>query len=543
MKTFILKVQKAKILLAVGITATILAGCTNLDESPYTFTDPKNYYKNETELSSSLNSVYNGFRKMASDYKYLMKIECSTHLGQPSYTKENAHLINVWSDVNNASNSVSELWSRAYATINRANIVLGRGEGVEMDPAAKERIFAQARFLRGYAYFHLLRIYGGCPIPESFTSEETAPSALNIPRKSVDEVYTYLIEDLKYGIGKLPKKGEAGYDNWRVTEGACYAALGEVYLYRASMNNNNEEYLTLSKEYSWKLIDPASDGHKYELVKPYRNLWYWFNADAKNGKESIFELQFAPIQDQDCELHRQFGINVTESNLGSYMYHRFGPSTYAYLSYDDADNRKDCFLTEYVESKTGNTIVFHPEDKGVWPGSHVGNVNGWPTSTPGNVKYYDRITDASLQKPAPNFYILRYSEVLLNYAEAANLLTPGQGVEQFNEVRERAGLAPITGISGQALDDAIFEERCKEFIGEGKVYFDALRTDRLGTLVNEFIKRGVLEKLYLFEPLQFAPKKGFLWKIPQGDYDSNPALSGEQNPDNVSGPILEYAKP
>ena len=72
-------------------------------------------------------------------------------------------------------------------------------------------------------------------------------------------------------------------------------------------------------------------------------------------------------------------------------------------------------------------------------------------------------------------------------------------------------------------------------IGEAKLYYDELRTDRLGKRLKEFMKRGVAEGMYLFQELQFVPQKNFLWKIPQGDLDSNPAL--EQNPDNISAPL------
>ena len=92
----------------------------------------------------------------------------------------------------------------------------------------------------------------------------------------------------------------------------------------------------------------------------------------------------------------------------------------------------------------------------------------------------------------------------------------------------------MSGLSQEALDDSIFIERGKEFIGEGKIYYDELRTDRLGERVYEFVNRGVAEGYNFFQELRFVPQKTFLWKIPQSDMDSNAAL--EQNPDNVSDP-------
>ena len=189
-----------------------VSSCTNLDEN--TFADPSQFYKNEEELQSALATVYSSFRRMAGDYYYIMKLECCTDYGQPAYTKENCNLINAWVGVNDASNSFKNTWSRAYMTINRANIVLGRGEAIEMDAAEKNRVYAQARFLRAYSYFYLVRLFGGCPISETYTE---GVDGLELPRKSVDEVYTQIINDLKWceDNGQLPQKGDANYDNWR----------------------------------------------------------------------------------------------------------------------------------------------------------------------------------------------------------------------------------------------------------------------------------------------------------------------------------------
>ena len=91
-----------------------------------------------------------------------------------------------------------------------------------------------------------------------------------------------------------------------------------------------------------------------------------------------------------------------------------------------------------------------------------------------------------------------------------------------------------TGLSKEAFDDAIFQERVWEFIGEGHLYYDELRTNRLGKNVYEYKTYMFENGYYNCQKLQFVPQKTFLWKIPQTSLDSNPAL--EQNPDNVSDP-------
>jgi hypothetical protein len=524
MKRYIKNIMKY----ATAVLATVtICGCTNLDEKPYTFIDPGSFYKNETQLEDGLASVYNQFRNTFGNYKYYMKLECYTDMAQPCYTKENCPDINSWFDVNNASASwgFSNTWAKAFTIINRANTVLGRGEGVSMDATAKAQIYAQARFLRAYAYYCLVRLYGGVPIPESFTEGLTG---LEIPRKSVSEVYDYIIADLEYCDQNLPVRGTSGYDVWRASKGAADALLGELYLTRYSMEGN-ADFLTKSKEYNEKVLDSGV----YSLLPDYKNVWLMFNKNAKNNAESIFEIQFAAISGQDNACHRQFGLgnSITVPGYGSYFYHRSGPSHMLYESFNPSDTRRSVLITEYDYNNVHR--VFHTSELGFYPGK----ADKWLTSCPGNAKYYDPWTDASLMLPNTNLYMLRYSEVMLNEAEVLNLLgtnsNKGQNALYYlNQVHQRAGLPAITTTDKTALDDSIFQERCWEFYGEGKIYYDELRTNRLGDRVEKFVNSGVNKGMYQFKELNFKPKKTFLWKIPQTDLDSNPAL--EQNPDNVS---------
>lgn len=234
-----------------------------------------------------------------------------------------------------------------------------------------------------------------------------------------------------------------------------------------------------------------------------------------------------------------FGVNITEFTLGCYMYRRFGPSIQHYLSYSDDDARKEgTFLTQFNATEKGNpsnileNIVFVPEDKGFYPGSR-----GWKTASPGNVKFYDRTEESAiLKKPKANSYVIRFADVLLDYAEAENELNgPGNAYEYLNKVHKRSLPDDLpTGMSPQEFSDAIYRERGWEFVGEGLLYFDELRTDRIGENVKNHVKWGNDEGIYMYvdTPLEFIPSKNFLFKIPQYDFDSNPAL--EQNPNNIS---------
>lgn len=519
-------IYRPLIIVLVFVTA-LFNSCTDLDEKTYTFINPDEYYNSQDQLEKSLVAVYTAFRGFAANYKTLLILELTTDNAVPCHSsKDGVKTFNCWQGVNQSTTYNIQIWDNGYSLINRCNVVLGRGEKANTAEPELRKIYGQARFMRAYTMFMLLRLYGGLAIPETYTSEL---SGLEIPRKSVDETYDYIIDDLKYSIENLPTRSGWGSDNYyRVSKGAAQALLGDVYLTRGCMENNNTEYFKEAKKYLGDVINSG----EYELLPDYKQLWYWFAEEAsKNTRESLLEAQFGSTAPNS--MHYYFGIMTKEPSLGANMAHRCGISPKIYQSYKDGDVRKECFLTEYVTSK-GVRRFFEPENKG-FSGKGEGK---WPSATPGNMKFYDRTESAYATGHAKNdFIVIRYSDVLLNYAEVENYLNgpTADAYEKLNAVHQRALHTPVaSGLSQKEFDDAVYQERTWELVGEGYLYFDELRTDRLGKNVYEY-------KTYLFEngyyncqKLQFVPQKTFLWKIPQTSLDSNPSL--EQNPDNVSDP-------
>lgn len=509
-----------------------LTSCTDLEENPYTFIDPNSYYTTEAEVETALIATYNRFRRIYSGNNslYVAHLELLTEQGWPNYTKDNMDNISKWAYANDASTGgVMKAWGYGYECINRANIVLGRVDQVAMSDEARNKIKGQALFLRGYTFFHLLRLWGGIPLPLTYTN---GIDGLELPRATIDESYEQAIKDIEDAAALLPEKGASNYDVWRISKGACYAALGQIYLYRASMNNNDANYLTLSKEYSKKVIDSK----KYSLMPEFTDNFYWFNTNAKNNAESIFELQYSAQSGQSNNMHIRFGLGRTNNAFfGCYQYCRFGVSGFLYKEMaDNGDKRAEALLTYFEGDGDGSKVIRehnYIKDEFRWE-PLVTNDKGGEHMCVFNLKYFDRHTDYNLQQPCANFGILRYADVLLNYAEAANLLKAGDGVDELNMIRKRAGLANFTSTSQAEIDNEILNQRRYEFVGEAKVYFDELRKDKIAEFAADKCERGVEEGIIYISDLVFKASKNYLFKIPQGDLDGNKAL--EQNPDNVS---------
>lgn len=509
-----------------------MTNCSDLEEETFTFFSPNNFYTNAEDLNNSVTGVYDGFQGFFNDNQgYNMILEVVTKYYSPGYVggKSDNTDYNVWRNPNNDELTVN-IWGSCYSIINKVNVVLERGADIKMDQALKERRFAEARFIRAICYYYLVRVYGGCAIPEGMTK---GLEGLEIPRKSVDETYDYIIADLEYCISKLPVKSAYGdADKWRATKGAAQGLLGEVYLTRGSMTGRSD-YFTKSKQYSGEVIQSG----EYRLEPDFKDLWYWWNTKNKNGTESVFSVQYGAYAGETNSRHQMWGFTFTDQSTGQAMWRRTLPSIEHYLSYSDNDARKKgTFITKAYKTTDGKTIKdsieFVAKDKGFMPGS-----KGWTAPGPGNVKHYDRSPESSsLGFARANEYLMRYADVLLNYAESENELNgpTANAYEKVNMVRNRAKLPDLkAGLSKQAFSDSLYKERGWEFVGEVQLYFDALRTDRLGYDVKVHVENGIAQGIYGYiPPIKFYPKKDFLWKIPRYDMDSNPAL--EQNPDNVS---------
>ncbi len=506
-----------------------------------------------------------------------MRLEGCTDFGQPNRegNKNNINDINAWRYQNQANNAgtFTSVWTKALTAIARANNMIDQIQNANIADNMKARAIAQCRFLRGCSYYWMVRIYGGVPIIKEAVKDM---SNLEFPRATADEVYNFIVEDWEYAEANLPTRGEGGYDVWRASKGAAQAYLGNLYLYRASMagaggyKTYDKALLNKAAEYCKKVIDSKA----YELVPDFANLWCSLNGDAaRNTKESIYELQFAPISGQNNGMHQNFGMFADsvypvdfvsfgktlltgdgdkasekgKGDGGSYYYLRTAPSVEAWLSYDPNDQRLKVLISEGTYKKGNNVVhcVYDWHELGTLKGKQ-----GWGSCCPGNIKFHDFSSDArTALKSGNNFIVMRYAQVLLDYAEIQNALgNTAVALQYLNMVHMRAGLPALTAAAAlelykddptgradvsseaDAVDEAIFMERGWEFIGEGVIYYDELRSDRLGKRVGYFVNKYNKMKFNQVLPLEFVPTKHHLWWIPNNDMNANSALV--QNPEN-----------
>ncbi|MGZ4061262.1 MAG: RagB/SusD family nutrient uptake outer membrane protein [Bacteroidia bacterium] len=358
----------------------------------------------------------------------------------------------------------NELWTAYYGDlIYKCNIVL---QQVAQDSSGtaesvKASAMGEARFLRGYAYFTLVRLFGNIPIIDTVLDIKNTV----VPQSDPATVYAFIEQDLQYAAANLPVSYDPKFIG-RVTKGAANGLLAKVYLY----------------EKKWQqALDAANlviTSGQYDLSTPYEKI---FTQEGENSKESIFEVQCYADANHPTDYGCQYGDIQGVRGVGSQdLGWGFNdPSHQLHLAYESGDPR------------INSTILFVPTPQP----TVFGETFGRPESNDSmyNMKVYlgndpatrNRIGGLEGQHGwSINVRLLRYADVVLMYAEAANELgQTSEALDKLNAVRRRARgtadstqvLPPITSTSQAQLRSAIWHERRIELAMEHERFFDIVR--------------------------------------------------------------------
>ncbi|SFW26473.1 RagB/SusD family nutrient uptake outer membrane protein [Cellulophaga fucicola] len=362
------------------------------------------------------------------------------------------------------NSNIRDIWNWMYAGVSRTNFILEFQD--KTDFAGKEIMIGEARFLRAYYYFELVKWFGPVPVKETRfeLGEETT-----IPRAPVSEVYALIEKDLKYAIDNLDYTApELG----RVTKGAAQALLGKAYLYQDKFS-----------EAAIVLDDLILNG-PYDLVTDYNTI---FENDGENGVESVFEVQYSDAEGagfsclQCSEGNVAVGFNGIRNYSGPEFDSGFSfnlPTQEVVDAFEDGDLRKEVAILDIDgwAAQTGATFGTGNEHTGYYNRKYIARKGDLNTG------------DQNLTNPN-NYRAIRFADVLLMAAEAYNRgsIDDSKAQTYLNRVRERAFGAPnnVTA-TGAALTDAIAKERRVELVGEGHRFFDLVRTGKAALEIEGF---------------------------------------------------------
>ncbi|MBX0333280.1 RagB/SusD family nutrient uptake outer membrane protein [Pontibacter sp. HSC-14F20] len=324
-----------------------------------------------------------------------------------------------------ASNlQIESFWGAIYLVINRANTVITQADRLltEGTITAEQRdaIQGEMHFLRGLAYFDLVRVFGGVPLELNATAG--LPDIQYLARSSEQEVYTQIITDLATAESMLSLVESD--DPRRASSLAATALLARVYL----QNGNNAEAQTKASQ----VIESGA----FSLMPTFASV---FTTEGSGNRESIFEIDFS-INDQNS-----LGSATNPNTPGQKFY--VSEDTYDALQASAANGDSRFAATVRIEGSANRRRL---------------------------LKYEDAVNNAD------NVIIIRLAEMYLIRAEAAirqSNTVSEQAREDINTIRNRAGLPDVGALSATAALDEILRQRRLEFVGEGLRFMDLRRYD------------------------------------------------------------------
>lgn len=377
------------------------------------------------------------------------------------------------------------LWRKYYSGIYRANLILEKiEEAPNLNPAFKARTIAEAKFLRGWFYFDLVRLFGSVPL---LTNTISLDDIYTVKQATPAEVYAQIEKDLKEAKNtpELPETvppAELG----RATHGAVAALLGKVILFQ----NDNGRMLEAAANF-----EEVINSGNYFLTPNYGDI---FKEANEWGPESVFEIQYASNRpgDYGCCFASGPVNNATE---GNYNIQFFGMRDYSGPIY--APGWSFCPVTpELVGFMQGDPRFQHTIiDGNVLKQGGASYTKGYQ-NTDFFIKKYapiaeNQATDGETALAwGQNIRAIRYADVLLMAAEAlARGGSEATARGYLNQVRARVGL-PADNSTGQALLTAIYKERRLELATEGLRFWDLVRTGGASEALPGFMT-GVSEYL------------------------------------------------
>ena len=497
-----------------------LSSCADLEQTSLSSIDKDHFYQSKEDIETAINGIYQEFTV---DGFYGMFNNQSVYINdlQTDYVKagaqtNSAHIRELSNFAVQPTNLfVNYAWEEHYTAINRANVVIEKVTNASfLDEQAKQNYINEARFLRGFTYFNLVRYFGGVPIVLKDGEGEGAP------RNSVDEVYEQIVADLTAGE-QLP----ADYStiDSKASSLAASAILSKVYLTWAQTSSekgkaNQREYYGKAIQYADKVIS----SQKYHLLDKFIDNW---SVDKKHGPEHIFTIEHDRTINANVSGHCTFATNW--SNAEPVL---ITTSDKYYEQTDPRDQRRDgSWAKRLYDPNTGTDFVFNiPLFR-----KYIDSLN-----------YANPASSGNAAGQSTNTAIIRYAEVLLIKAEAENELNgPTQAAyDAINEVRRRAYWSPyeniqntpsdgsplkLSGLTQEQFRERLREERRLEFVLEGQRWFDLIRWHILVKYVKANTPTGEDEKGTKTTKIQNVSKRNYLLPLPQDQLILNPNL--EQN--------------
>lgn len=482
----------------LGGSATIFTSCEDtLDMPSYTKDDVEFAFANENNADMFVQGIYRGLVH-EEFYRQANTGEMTTMAAEDDFIGSKHYVSNYAYDPT-VPYVFSTTYGEAYKKIESCNISLyrlGKMEETDKVKALKAEVVA----LRAFLYFNLIRLFGDVPfITEPLEIKDiNDPDVIYPKRYDRDKIYDYVIDEMVATMEDLPWYSECGYTE-RINRNSACGLLARICLHAAGYSlrwnletndpaslhmGTREDQARIRQLYEIAdkaLADVIATGQN-SLIQAQNGMsgfqFLFFNFDQRNFGAVAPEMMWSLAR---------LGDNVGSTTLGVYV-GTPGGSTYAiygqrkalqlklptyYVSFDENDTRRDVTCCDYNPRTLGNNTE-----------SEVANAGTtYSTICSGKYRIAWQVAPNAAAERNVNIPMMRYSDVLLMYAETQNYLNngpTGAAISALQQVRDRAGIGSMAIPSGKdAFQDALLQERMWELSDEFLLRTDLVRMNLL----------------------------------------------------------------
>lgn len=510
-----------KLIKVCGLTIPLLTlVCYSCGDQFYDIDPPgdqltdANFFTSESDAQASLNGVYDGLQKGAtyrgeelSKIEYFSTGDAVPGAGEP----DDRDFYNL--EWERGWFRLEFVWQTLFNMINRANVTIANVEAMDeslIDAETRDVIVAQAKYLRAVFYFPLARLFGDIPL---VTEPPSLEGELLPEATPVAEIWTQILQDLEDAAAVLPLSWDDA-NTGRATRGAALAMLSKISLYADDYEG--------TIDYAEQVIALG----EHTLLPEYRSV---FADENENNAEVIFSTQNRVIPGGGWRDDNEGAIALTQNELPggipSEISTAFGgwggysPSMAIINSMETDD--QDSIIDQRLRGQFLLDGMEHPDLDFVFD-----TAANFTNTGVAMIKYWHQPNPAAdPQYNGTDRPIIRYAEVLLDYAEALNEVgRTSDALAALNQVRNRAGLPDFTATNPEAVLDQIFADRRIETYWEHNFFSELNRRGRFLDFIRD--NRSDIADLDLNKP--YFQQQPIRMPIPIVELEVNPNI--EQNP-------------
>lgn len=538
----------------------VVYGCNDfLSEEPYTKYSVNKAFDTVEKLSSATLGIYEVLSTQDLYGKNIPLLEATSDIEINKANKINSNINDV-GQISNfniipSNSQIETLWKQFYASINRANLVIANYKLTvtesDLDKSKVNMYLAEAKVLRAFVYFELIKRWGDVP----FVTEPASVTDLFHERVDKFKIYDSIISDIETSIPSLPWYNEELYEKGRMHKGAAMGLLSRICLFAGSYYLDNDGVMKRHEKYKdyLKKVDLVTEelisSNVHALNPDYENIFYKVCQNELEPSETMFEIGMAYLNGASKHAstigaNGSIGVPVKKHSNTYNCNPKVYTHQYARSKFADEDKRRDISIADYV--LTGVDFNHEPvTDKGSF--TFAKWRRDWHKAVPQNWACSD-----------VNNVILRYSDIYLMRAEVLNELDESgsvntEAVELVNKVRRRGyGFDintpnPISDVPNEFLTDKetffkfLTDEYAREFTGEGGRRFHLIRWNILKDKIKEMSdlfddssqRESLFGKIKVFLPKQtYVHGKHELYPIPYREIvESKGLLSNNPNYD------------